>query len=47
MSESEMTPFEKMNYNIFIDFLCKMIEKYADTIDWSELKERSMDDAKL
>lgn len=47
MFEPEMTLLERAYFNSFIDFLCRMIEKYADTIDWSELKERSMDDAKL
>lgn len=47
MSEPEMTPFEKMNFNIFIDFLATMLEKYAGTIDWDELKERSEEDERL
>lgn len=47
MSEIEMTLLEKMNFNIFIDFLATMLEKYAGTINWDELKERSVDNAKL
>lgn len=47
MPEIEMTPLEKINFNIFIDFLTTMLEKYAGTINWDELKERSKEDAEL